>query len=199
MKPAKSSKRFILHDFLPYLVNRAGVKTGLVFGQDLGGFGITIAEWRILAALWENENLRLNDVADIIVADLSTTSRQVRALERAGLVGRAKSNTDRRALDLVLTASGRELTARIIPIALTYERIATQGLTAADLAGLRRVLTVVFDNLVAFERGCGEGRAAAFQVEALLGVPNGAAQEAAAAHTSTPAKPQARASSRAER
>ena len=109
--------RFALQEFLPYLLNRAGVKTGLVFGQALQAFGITLSEWRILSALWEQDGLRLNDIAAIVVADVSTTSRQVRALEQAALVARARSGADRRALHLVLTEAGRALTAEILGIA----------------------------------------------------------------------------------
>lgn len=143
----RSNARFVLQDFLPYLTNRAGVKTGLVFDQDLREFGISLFEWRILSALWDGENLSLNDIAEVIVADLSTTSRQVKGLVCAGLVARARPDEDRRALSLVLTAEGRELTKRIIPIARTHERIATQGLTPADLAALRRCLIRIYENL----------------------------------------------------
>ena len=151
MRRVDPDERFVLKDFLPYLANRAGVKTGLVFGEDLHAFGVTLAEWRILIALWENENLRLNDVAEIIVADLSTTSRQVRGLEREGLIARARSRTDRRALDLVLTEKGRDLTSRLIPVAQMHERVATRGLTPSDLTVLRHCLQTIYENLISFE------------------------------------------------
>ena len=156
MKRTKTLDHFVLQDFLPYLTNRAGVKTGLIFGEELRAFGITLCEWRILIALWNNENLRLNDVADIILADLSTVSRQVRALERAGLVARARSDADRRALSLVLTAKGAHVTSRIIPIARLHERVAIQGLEAGELAALRRGLRKIFENLSAFEKRLGK-------------------------------------------
>ena len=144
--------RFVLNDFLPYLANRAGVKTGLIFTRDLQAFGVTLSEWRILIALWDNERLRLGEVADVVVIDLSTLSRHVRALERAGLVARSRSEADRRALSLVLTAKGRRLTARIIPVAKMHEHVASRGLKSEDLAALRRCLTQMFANLSSFER-----------------------------------------------
>ena len=153
MARKKPTDHFVLQDFLPYLANRAGVKTGLTFSKDLEEFGLTLFEWRILIALWDNENLRLNDVADIIVADLSTVSRQVKAMELAGLVACARSRTDRRALSLVLTAKGAKVTARIIPLARLHERVAIQGLEDAELAALRRGLVKIFENLSAFEAG----------------------------------------------
>ena len=152
MGAARLNAGFVLCDFLPYLTNRAGVKTGVVFDQDLREFGISLFEWRILSALWENKNLCLNDIAETIVADLSTTSRQVKRRARAGLVARARSNADRRALSLVLTAEGRGVTERIIPIARLHERIATQGLEPADLDVLRRSLVRIYENLSRFER-----------------------------------------------
>ena len=152
MKRLHSEPQFGLQDFLPYLVNRAGVKTSLVFGRALQRFGITLSEWRILSALWEQDGLRLNDIAAIIVADLSTTSRQVRTLEQAALVARARSGTDRRALQLVLTEAGRTMTSEIITIARMHEQIATQGLSVDELAILRRTLVKIFENLDAFDK-----------------------------------------------
>ncbi len=152
MRRVRCQPPFALQDFFPYLLNRAGVKTGLVFGQALQTFGITLSEWRILSALWEQDGLRLNDIAAIIVADLSTTSRQVRALEQAALLARARSGTDRRALHLVLTEAGRAMTSEIIAIARMHERIATEGLSVDELATLRRNLVKIFENLDAFEK-----------------------------------------------
>lgn len=142
-----------LGEFLPYLLNRAGVKTGQVFSQDLEDAGIVLSEWRIMIALWQKGNLRLKKLAEITVSDLSTLSRQVRAMEKTGLITRKQSDTDGRALSLVLTPKGRSLTAKLIPIARLHERIATDGITEKEISTMRRCAAKIYHNLDAFDKG----------------------------------------------
>lgn len=141
-----------LSEFLPYLLNRAGVKTGQAFSQDLEEAGIVLFEWRIMIALWQKGNLRLKKLAEITVSDLSTMSRQVRAMETAGLVVRKQSDTDGRALSLVLTPKGRAITGKLIPVARMHERIATEGISPADIAIMRRCAAKIYNNLDAFDK-----------------------------------------------
>jgi len=142
----------VLGEFLPYLLNRTGVKTGQTFSRDLEAFGLILSDWRILIALWQNENQPLSVIAEMTVSDLSTMSRQVRALEKAGLIARQRSKSDGRALNLVLTPKGRKMTAQIIPIAKLHESAATQGISEKDLATVRRSVMQIYQNLVAFDK-----------------------------------------------
>lgn len=142
-----------LPDFLPYLLNRAGVQTGQNFSLALKKFRLTLPEWRILIALWQSDNQRLRDLVETTTVDHSTLSRQIASLEKAGLVARKRSASDARALSLVVTAKGRKLTARIIPIARAHEAAATEGLTDEQLETLRFCLKLIYKNLKGFEHG----------------------------------------------
>jgi DNA-binding MarR family transcriptional regulator len=142
-----------LSTFLPYLLNRAGVQTGLNFSAALKTFRLSLQDWRVLIALWRSEEQRLLDVAEITGVDRSTLSRQIAALAKAGLVARKKSASDGRALCIALTAKGRNLTARIIPIARAHEAAATKGLSAEQLETLTHCLKLIYENLKGFEHG----------------------------------------------
>ena len=152
MARRKPKHSLVLSKFLPYLLNRAGVKTGQTFSRDLSKFGLVLSDWRILIALWQNEPQSLNAVAEITVSDLSTMSRQVRALEKAGFIARERSTDDGRALNLVLTPKGKKTTAQIIPIAKLHERAATQGINAEELETVRRCVSRIYENLVLFDK-----------------------------------------------
>ena len=141
----------VLTAFLPYLVNRAGIKTGQSFSQDLQTFRLTLTDWRILIALAQADNQRLLDLAEVVVTDVSTLSRQVAALRREGLILRKRSREDGRALSLMLSAKARALLRKIVPIALMHERIATRGISAQDLLTLRRCTLAIYANLEAFD------------------------------------------------
>ena len=142
----------ILGEFLPYLLNRAGVQTGQIFSLSLKEHGLALPEWRILIALWQAEEQRLTDLSETIGVDYSTLSRQIAGLEKAGLAVRKKSKSDARAVAIALTAKGRKLTGKIIPIARTHEAVAVRGLTSEDLQTLQHCLNLIFENLKTYER-----------------------------------------------
>ena len=142
---------FSLADFVPYLLNRAGVKIGLAFTRDIEPLGVTLPMWRVMAALWEDSDQRLGDIAQKTSIDISTLSRLLVSLQRKQYVVRRRSGSDGRALSVSLTEKGRSLTERIIPIAAHYEDVATRGIKQADLARLNNMLVKLFLNIQTFD------------------------------------------------
>jgi MarR family transcriptional regulator, organic hydroperoxide resistance regulator len=138
---------FTLADFVPYLLNRAGVKIGLAFARDLEALGVTLPMWRIMVALWENGDQRLGDIAERTSIDLSTVSRQLVKLQRKHFVVRQRSGRDGRALSVSLTEKGRSMAERIIPIAKHYEAVATRDMSPSDLQRLNKMLIKIFANM----------------------------------------------------
>jgi DNA-binding MarR family transcriptional regulator len=142
-----------LPTFLPHLLNRAGVQTGVNFSAALKKFRLSLQDWRVLIAIWHSDERRLLDISGLTGVDRSTLSRQIASLEKAGLVVRRKSSDDGRALSIVLTTKGRNLTAKIIPIARAHAAAATKGLDAKQLEALTSYLTLICENLKSFEHG----------------------------------------------
>jgi MarR family transcriptional regulator, organic hydroperoxide resistance regulator len=145
-------RTLILHDFLPYLLNRAGLRVGLMFSADIEKFDITLPMWRVMIALWHNGGHRLGELARRTSIDLSTLSRLLVTMQRKGLIVRRRSGLDARALSLTLTEHGMKLTEQIIPIALYYEDVAMRKLSNADVKKLKDLLKVVYANLEAAEQ-----------------------------------------------
>jgi MarR family transcriptional regulator, organic hydroperoxide resistance regulator len=138
---------FDLGDYLPYLINRAGVRLATEFGRDIAHTGISVQEWRVLAALAAAGEQRLSGLAGLTSIDLSTLSRLVGRMARDGLVARSRATGDRRERRVALTAKGRRKTRAILPTARRYERAAVKGLGAGDVRRLRRLLRRVYANL----------------------------------------------------
>ena len=143
---------FDLAQYLPYLINRAGVRLAVNFGRDIADQGVVLQEWRVLAALAAQGPQRLSELAVLTSIDLSTLSRLVERMARKDLVRRSRATGDRRALSLRLTAKGRRVTAVIIPTARRYERVALLGLSKAEARTLKRLLSQVYANLDQLER-----------------------------------------------
>jgi DNA-binding MarR family transcriptional regulator len=111
-----------LENFLPY---RLSVLAQLV-SQSLhdlyaGPFELTVTQWRVMAALGRFAPLTASDVGQRIVMDKVAVSRAVAGLMQRGLVERATDRRDRRRARLRLSARGRAMHARIVPLALDYE------------------------------------------------------------------------------
>lgn len=143
---------FELGRYLPYLINRAGVRLAVNFARDIADTGVAIQEWRVLAALAAEGEQRLSDLAALTSIDLSTLSRLVDRMARHGLVARARGAGDRRERRVRLSAGGRRTMRAIIPTARRYERAALAGLSAAEGRTLKRLLARVYANLDALER-----------------------------------------------
>ena len=141
------SRKLILQDFLPYLLNRAGLRVGLMFSRDIEPFDVTLPMWRVLVELWHNGEHRLGELSERTSIDMSTLSRLVVAMQRKNLIVRRRSGLDGRALSLTLTPRGLALTETIVPHALHYEDVAMEGMSAREVASLKDMLKRVYSNL----------------------------------------------------
>lgn len=138
-----------LDRYLPYLINRAGVSLATHFGGVLRRAGISLQDWRVLAALRERDGQRLTELAAHTSIEVSTLSRLVGGLEGQGLVSRQRDVEDARAIAIRLSATGAALTEALTPAAETLERTALAGLSPAEAEQLKALLHKVYDNLAA--------------------------------------------------
>ncbi|MEU7380997.1 MULTISPECIES: MarR family winged helix-turn-helix transcriptional regulator [unclassified Streptomyces] len=87
---------------------------------------LSLVSYTLLGHLEESGGCRATDLAAHYALDKSTVSRQVSALERAGLVERRTDPGDHRVQVLHLTAAGRRILARVTESrrAAFHERLA---------------------------------------------------------------------------
>lgn len=140
--------RLDLDNYLPYLVNRVGMIIAEQFaGEALAAYGLSIAMWRVMAALASTGARRQIDLADLTSIEVSTLSRIVTRLVRMGIVSRTRSASSTREVVVRLTPKGNAQVARLIPVARDYETVAIAGLSAADVAVLKNCLRRVYANM----------------------------------------------------
>src|SRR5499427_10196695 len=116
-----------LDSYLPYLLNRAGSRIATSFSERVRPLGATLQEWRVLAALREKDGRRMGDLSATTSIEVSTLTRLVDTLEKEGLLARRRDASDTRAVLVQVTAAGKQLTRRIVPIAERYEKVALKG------------------------------------------------------------------------
>ena len=135
-----------LEKFLPY---RLSVLAQLVSESlhDLYAepFGLSVTQWRVMAALGRFAPLTASEVGQRIVMDKVAVSRAVASLMKRGLVERATDRADRRRASLRLSSRGRAMHARIVPLALGYEARLYRVLSSDE----RRAFDMLSDRLFA--------------------------------------------------
>jgi DNA-binding MarR family transcriptional regulator len=136
-----------LRDYLPYLLNRAGARIATAFSEEVRPLGATLQIWRVLAALHEQDGRRMGDLSETTSIDVSTLTRLVDGMEKKGLVARRRAEQDARVVMLHVTAAGRRLTRRILPIAQRYERVALAGFDEREAATLKAALRQLYANI----------------------------------------------------
>ncbi len=138
-----------LASYLPYLINRAGVRLAEAFGKELAGHGVTLPMWRVMAALHARGTRRVGELAELTSIELSTLSRLLAAMDRRGLVERRRAEADARSVLVRLTPPGSRLTRRIIPEALRYEAVALNAFGQEEAEALKAMLRRVYENIAA--------------------------------------------------
>jgi DNA-binding MarR family transcriptional regulator len=133
---------FELNDFMPYQLAVAASRISALFALTYSReFGITIAEWRVIAHVGGRATkMSANVVAVEANLDKVKVSRAVAALVAQGLLRQERDAGDRRAYRLALTAAGRRVYHAVVARGTTIERIVRDELGAHDHAELQRLL-----------------------------------------------------------
>ena len=147
-RDASFEARLDLSAYFPYLINRVGALFVASYTSEaLDKEDISIAMWRVLAALSNNGGQRQIDLAQMTSIEVSTLSRIVARLMRRGLITRKRSREDNREFAVALSMSGQKLVRRLIPVARAQEKKAIEGLSPRDLDAARKVLRAMYGNL----------------------------------------------------
>src|SRR5262247_3920494 len=140
--------RLDLANYLPYLVNRLGSALVASFtASALAQHDLNIDAWRVMAVLANRGAQRQIDLATLTSIDVSTLSRLVTRMVRMGLVTRRRSQASNREVVVELSAKGRGLFSRIIPLARRLEAAAAQGIAAKEMVVVKRALRRMFENM----------------------------------------------------
>lgn len=130
-----------LAQFVPFRLNRltAAVSEHLA-AIYRGGFALEIPEWRVIATVGQERGCTAQFVAASTRMHKTRVSRAIAQLMKRGLLERAASTQDRRALQLRLSPEGRRLYAQLVPLALAREEALLSCMTAAERRGFLAAL-----------------------------------------------------------
>jgi DNA-binding MarR family transcriptional regulator len=126
-----------LFRFVPFRLNRlaAEVSRGLASVYE-ERFGLSIAEWRVLATLGMREPRSARFIVQCTRTDKSKISRAVSRLALTGLIEGAPNSEDRREIQLRMTPKGRMLYQELARVVLDYEQRLLSSLREDELNGM---------------------------------------------------------------
>lgn len=142
-----------LKSFLPYrLAVLATAVSHSIAAVYADRFELSREEWRILAALAENPEMKTTEVAAHTTLDKMQVSRAVASLEARALLEREPDPADRRNRILKLLPAGRALFRKIAPMAEAREAFLLEALDAEERQVLDRALDKLLDRARQLQR-----------------------------------------------
>ena len=113
----------------------------------LARHGVPLGHWRFLRVLWVSDGLTQRELSREAGVMEPTTFAALKAMASRGYVVRRHLAGNRRKVHVFLTAKGRALKARLVPLAEEVNRLAVTGVSPSDVAATRRTLLAVLENL----------------------------------------------------
>jgi DNA-binding MarR family transcriptional regulator len=131
-----------------FRVRGAARRVTQIYDRHLAPAGLSITQFAILGHVVGYGPLPLGRLADMLNADRTTLSRNVRPLIAAGLLESATA-TDRRRRDLATTADGRALFKRALPLWADAEHTVRATLGAPLVGDLHSTIERSMEKLAA--------------------------------------------------
>jgi DNA-binding MarR family transcriptional regulator len=142
-----ATRAFRLEDHLFFHFSQILARRTRALNARLRPYGLDYTRWRALAVLQEHSGATMGRLSDLTSVDRTTLTRTLGLMEKAGLVARRERETDRRSVAISLTAKGRRLFARILPLTLSETDRALTGFSPAEIRALRDRLKRMAENL----------------------------------------------------
>jgi DNA-binding MarR family transcriptional regulator len=145
-----NARAYRVDEHIPFLMNCTAAAMFMGFSADFPS-GLTVPMWRILSVLYEKGSQRQVDLARLIAIEESTASRTITALTKKGLVARRRSANNSREVAVSLSARGKGVVERLIPMVREHQRVITEGLRPLDVRALRRCLVRMRANMELYQ------------------------------------------------
>ncbi len=146
--------RLELDQFMPYrlsvLQQEVSRAIAAVYVEQ---FDLMRYDWRVMAALGNNQPLSANGVCERTNMDKVQVSRAISRLLKKDLVTRAQDPEDRRRSSLRLSLRGEAIYREIVPAARAREAELLAALEEGELAQLGRLMSKLYQRARQLNRG----------------------------------------------
>jgi MarR family transcriptional regulator for hemolysin len=134
-----------------YWVCQASHALQRAFNEELAPQGVTFRQAQVLGCLALAGRLSQTELAERMRIEPPTLVGILDRMERDGWIRRDADKTDRRRKFIEPTAAAGPVWTRIVAVAKRVRTCATRGMTASQLAQLKKLLAIVQANLAEAE------------------------------------------------
>lgn len=151
-KPGTAGRKPAVRDLpldrsVGYQVRATNRAFQMALRESVEPFGVSPGMWYFLRLLWQDDGLTQSELARRIGLMEPTAFTALASMERSGLIKRVKNRTDRRKVNVFLTAHGRSLREQMLPIAHEVNAEGLHGLSAQEMETLLALLKRIEANL----------------------------------------------------
>jgi len=115
--------------------------------RRLAAHRVPFGHWTFLRILWDRDGLTQRELSEEAGVMEPSTFAAIKAMEKLGYVKRRRLPDNRKNVYVHLTAKGRALKKKLVPLAEEVNELGLRGLSARERATVRRALMRVIDNL----------------------------------------------------
>jgi DNA-binding MarR family transcriptional regulator len=123
--------------------------------RHIGKHDLSNGFWYLLRVLWGREGMSQRELADEANLTESSTVLMLESMRRAGLVRKRRDATDKRRINVFLTAKARRMKPELQHYAGRVNAIATRGIAKQDLDTFLRVAIRMRENLNSYVETAG--------------------------------------------
>ncbi len=112
---------------------------------------VSPGHWSFLRVLWQCDGITQRALSEQAGVMEPTTFSALKSMEKLGYITRRQMQDNRKNVYIHLTAEGRALKDKLVPLAIEVNEVAIAGLPAEDIAATRRTLIAIIERLAADE------------------------------------------------
>lgn len=149
MRGQFDGNRVQLDKALPFLIHACYQQLRSVTYKAFAGHGLELTpeQWIVLVQLWEKDGQSQSALSERTLRDAPTMSRILDTMQKSELVTRVVDAQDARSRLVKLTARGKALQPKLVPVAKQLVTRLEQGISERDLETTHRTLAKMLANL----------------------------------------------------
>jgi len=126
---------------------------GRILERMLKNYGIEInsAQGRIMFALWQQDNISINELAKKTQLKKSTLTSMLDRLEKMGYIIRRQSEKDRRVILIKRTNKDKNLEKKYVELSQEHTAFFYKGFSESQIDRFEKDLELILDNLTEYE------------------------------------------------
>lgn len=145
--PLYTPENYSQDESIGFILHQAKVRLAQAIDEEIGGLDVTTAQWAVLKQIAQGNGETATALCRCMGCDTGSMTRMLDRLEEKGLIQRERSTSDRRVVQLSISASGRELLPQLVPPVVRVLNHAVNDFSRDELELTKTLLRRMIANL----------------------------------------------------